>query len=71
NRITTKADLGELVANLPYQAYEKIYNEDQNEFVDRITLICMGHEPDLKGNLLQMIGGGLQIRYWDFGYIKR
>ncbi|PAF54981.1 site-specific DNA-methyltransferase, partial [Mycoplasmopsis agassizii] len=25
NRITTKADLGELVANLPYQAYEKIY----------------------------------------------
>ncbi|SMC17666.1 site-specific DNA-methyltransferase [Mycoplasmopsis agassizii] len=58
NRITTKADLGELVANLPYQAYEKIYNEDQNEFVDRITLICMGHEPDLKGNLLQMIGGG-------------
>lgn len=47
NRISTKADLGELVANLPYKAYEKIRDENPNDPVDKITLICMGHEPNL------------------------
>jgi len=56
NRIATKADLGELVANLPYKAYEKRRDENPNEPVDRITLICMGHEPDLKAGLEQMVG---------------
>ena len=56
NRIATKADLKELVANLPYKFYDKLKNDNPNEFVDRITLICMGHEPDLKASLQQMIG---------------
>ena len=56
NRIATKADLGELVANLPYKTYEKRKDEDQNNPVDRITLICMGHEPDLKAGFQQMVG---------------
>ena len=47
NRISTKADLGELVANLPYKSYEKIRDENPNDPVDKITLICMGHEPSL------------------------
>lgn len=56
NRIATKADLKELVANLPYKAYDKAKEENPNDFVDRITLVCMGHEPDLKASLQQMIG---------------
>lgn len=56
NRIATKADLSELVANLPYKAYEKTKDETPNDPVDRITLVCMGHEPDLKASLQQMVG---------------
>lgn len=56
NRIATKADLKELVANLPYKAYDKAKDENPNDPVDRITLVCMGHEPDLKASLQQMIG---------------
>lgn len=56
NRIATKADLNELVANLPYKAYDKSKDENPNDPVDRITLVCMGHEPDLKASLQQMVG---------------
>lgn len=56
NRIATKADLSELVANLPYKAYDKLKDEKPNDQVDRITLVCMGHEPDLKASLQQMVG---------------
>lgn len=56
NRIATKFDLNDLVANLPYSSYEKAQQANPNEPVDRITLVCMGHEPDLKGAFLQMVG---------------
>lgn len=56
NRIATKADLGELIANLPYKSYEKKQEENSNEIVDRITLVCMGHEPDLVGAFKEMVG---------------
>ena len=56
NRIATKADLGSLIANLPYKEYEKRREENPTDPVDRITLICMGHEPDLKAGFEQMIG---------------
>ena len=53
NRIATKADLKELLANLPYKTYEKRKEENANQPVERITIVCMGHEPDLKGALEQ------------------
>ncbi len=53
NRISTKADLKELLANLPYKTYEKRKEERPNEPVERITIVCMGHEPDLKASLEQ------------------
>lgn len=56
NRIATKVDLNELVANLPYKTYDKLNEENPNDPVDRITLVCMGHEPDLKASLQQMVG---------------
>lgn len=51
NRIATKADLEDLKANLPYKTYEKRKEEAPNLPVERITIVCMGHEPDLKASL--------------------
>lgn len=53
NRIATKADLESLKANLPYKTYEKRKEENPNQPVERITIVCMGHEPDLKASLEQ------------------
>lgn len=53
NRIATKADLEELKANLPYKTFEKRKEENPNSVVERIKIICMGHEPDLKASLEQ------------------
>lgn len=59
NRIATKADLKELIANLPYKTYEKRKEENPNQPVERITIVCMGHEPDLKGAIEQELSNYL------------
>lgn len=51
NRIATKADLEELKANLPYRTYEKRKETAPGQPVEYITLVCMGHEADLKASL--------------------
>ena len=51
NRIATRADLGELIAGLDLKAFDKRYKRSPNEPVEKITLVCMGHEPDLKATL--------------------
>lgn len=56
NRIATKADLSELVSNLPYKTYEKIREDSEKEVVDRITLVCMGHVPDLVASFKELVG---------------
>lgn len=53
NRIATKADLEELKANLPYRTFEKRKEENPNCVVEKIRIICMGHEADLKASLEQ------------------
>lgn len=55
NRIATKADLEELKANLPYKTFESRKAERPNEPVEKITLVCMGHEADLKASLEQSL----------------
>lgn len=55
NRIATKADLKELISNLPYKTYDKLREKNPNQPVERITIVCMGHEPDLKGALEQAL----------------
>lgn len=51
NRIATRADLEGLVANLPYVVHDAHKEENPSAAVDHITLVCMGHEPDLKAAL--------------------
>lgn len=56
NRIATRADLEGLVANLPYALYDQRKEENPSRPVDHITLVCMGHEPDLKAAFEQELG---------------
>jgi hypothetical protein len=51
NRIATRADLNDLIAGFDYKAWERRQNEHSATPVQRITLVCMGHEPDLKSQL--------------------
>ena len=55
NRIATKDDLEELKANLPYKTFESRKSENPNAPVEKITLVCMGHEADLKASLEQSL----------------
>ncbi len=51
NRIATRADLNDLIAGFDYKAWERKQNENPNRSVEKIALVCMGHEPDLSAQL--------------------
>lgn len=51
NRITTRADLAELTAGFDYKVWQRKQNENPNQPVEKIKLVCMGHEPNLKAEL--------------------
>jgi len=51
NRIATRADLNELIAGFDYKAWERKQHENPNRPVEKITLVCMGHEPTLRAEL--------------------
>jgi len=62
NRIATRADLNELITGFPREKFDKRKAENPNKPVEEITLVCMGHEPDLGANLkLQMKAEGYNI----------
>ncbi|WP_051294572.1 site-specific DNA-methyltransferase [Gemmobacter nectariphilus] len=51
NRIATRADLNELIAGFDYKAWERRQSEHPNRPVEKLMLVCMGHEPDLAARL--------------------
>ncbi len=55
NRIATKADLSELIAGFDYKIFGKRQQEHPKKPVEHITLVCMGHDPDLKATLQQEV----------------
>ena len=62
NRIATRVDLNELITGFPREKFDKRKAESPNKPVEQITLVCMGHEPDLGANLkLQMKEEGYNI----------
>lgn len=66
NRIATKADLKELLANLPYSTYEKRKEENPSLPVEHMMIVCMGHEPDLRASLEQeLLGYKVDIQILD------
>lgn len=55
NRIATRQDLNELITGLDYRALSARAEQAPNQPVERITLICMGHEPDLAATLVAQL----------------
>ncbi|MFD1343007.1 site-specific DNA-methyltransferase [Litorisediminicola beolgyonensis] len=51
NRIATRADLNEMIAGFDYKAWERRQAEHPNRPVEKLMLVCMGHEPDLAARL--------------------
>ena len=51
NRIATRADLNELIAGFDYKTWERKQKESPNRSVEKMILVCMGHEPDLAAQL--------------------
>ncbi len=51
NRIATRADLSELITGFDYKAFERRQAQNPGKPVEKITLVCMGHEPDLAAHL--------------------
>lgn len=65
NRIATRADLNDLIANLDYKTLERRHADAPNQPTERILLVCMGHEPDLAAQLQQQVPFKLAIRVYD------
>lgn len=51
NRIATRADLNELIAGFDYKAWERRQQGKPGQTVEKILLVCMGHEANLKAEL--------------------
>lgn len=51
DRISSKADLADLIAGFDYKAFEKRKRAAPNQPVEKILLVCMGHEADLAAHL--------------------
>lgn len=62
NRIATRVDLNELITGFPRDTFDKRKAESPTKPVELITLVCMGHEPDLAANLkIEMKNEGYNI----------
>jgi adenine-specific DNA-methyltransferase len=53
NRIATRADLNEIITGLDWKAFEKNQSLAPSKSVQKIQLVCMGHEPQLADVLKQ------------------
>ena len=51
NRIATRADLNDLINGFPRDIFDKRKEVNPVTPVESITLVCMGHEPDLAAHL--------------------
>jgi len=65
NRITTRQDLNELITGFDYRAFERRQAERPTQPVERITLVCMGHEPGLAAHLQREVPYRLDIEVVD------
>ncbi|MEN3977670.1 site-specific DNA-methyltransferase [Acinetobacter sp. CWB-B33] len=65
NHIATKQDVNELIHGVDYKAFEKRKEEKPNQPVEKITIYCMGHEPDLAAFVEQSINYKLDIEVVD------
>lgn len=65
NRIASKGDLGDLISGFDYKVFEKRQKESPNKAVEKILIVCMGHEPDLKAHLEKEVNYKLDVEIVD------
>jgi DNA modification methylase len=65
NRISTRADLNELITNFDYKTFEKANEKNPGKAVESLMLVCMGHEPDLAAALQSAVNYKLDIEVVD------
>ncbi len=65
NRIATRADLNELISNFDYKKFEQVKEESPNKEVEKLLLVCMGHEPGLGAFLEEQAGYKLDVEVVD------
>ena len=51
NRIATRADLDELIAGFDHRTFQRRQEKNPTQPVEKLLLVCMGHEPDLSAEL--------------------
>ena len=65
NRIATREDLNELITGFDYKAFEKQKEEHPTRPVEKLLLVCMGHEPDLAAALQNEVPYPLDVEVMD------
>ena len=65
NRIATRADLNEIINGFNYKSFEQRQKEKPNQPVEKILLVCMGHEADLAVTLENEVPFKLDIEVVD------
>lgn len=53
NRIATAAEFGKIVQNIDIKIWNRRQAENPGKPVEKITFVCMGHDPDLKALFLK------------------
>lgn len=61
NRIATRADLNPIITGMNYRELDRQLESSPGAVLDRIMLVCMGHEPDLAAQLQMEIGRQYRI----------
>lgn len=62
NKIATRQDLNEIITGLNLRALADRLNATPNQPAEKITLVCMGHEPDLAATLNQEVALSLNVK---------
>lgn len=65
NRIATRQDLNELITNFNYKLFERRKHEAPHKPVERLLIVCMGHEPDLGAHLQHEVPYKLDVEVVD------
>ena len=65
NRIATRADLSELINGFDYQAFQRRQEKNPTQPVEKLLLVCMGHESGLDAVLKNEVPYNLEIEVMD------
>ena len=65
NHVASKFDLNDLITGFDQRLFAKRHAEAPNKAVEKITLVCMGHEPDLAAHLKSQFAYILDVEVVD------